>query len=287
MLFQNVSNGLRMKLQGCTSAKDAWEKLARLHQVDDEEYRAEIRNQLSTIVMSQADDPETFVERYETLLMTAKVAKLDLFEGAKCSDFLRALPASYDNLRSEWRTISRFAKAEDEKNYEALSTLFNTHVLQLQRQKDKEQPAAMFAGRQGKQEDARECGNCGGWGHLRSRCTRPKIGGGRNHRPAVDRRKAKSVAKDESGSNMDDMMALFGEDPLVGAVTCVSDRNKEHGAVLATVQQRMDGKVLWVIDSGATDHVCNDRSAFCSIQPCASPTRYRTAGNDVPRQKRA
>ena len=56
ILFQNVSNGLRMKLQGCTSAKDAWEKLARLHQVDDEEYRAEIRNQLSTITMSQADD---------------------------------------------------------------------------------------------------------------------------------------------------------------------------------------------------------------------------------------
>ena len=90
ILLQNVSNGLRMKLQDCTSAKGAWEKLAKLHQVDDEDYRADIRNQLSTIVMTQADDAETFVERFETLLMTAKVAKLELSEAAKCSDFLRA-----------------------------------------------------------------------------------------------------------------------------------------------------------------------------------------------------
>jgi hypothetical protein len=73
-----------MKLQGCISAKDAWEKLARLHQMDDEGYRVEIRNQLSTIVMSQAHDPETFLERYETLPMVAKVPKLDLSEAAKC-----------------------------------------------------------------------------------------------------------------------------------------------------------------------------------------------------------
>jgi hypothetical protein len=87
--------------------------------VDDEDYRADIRNQLSTIVMSQADAPETFVERYETLLMTAQVAKLSLSEAAKCSDFLRALPASFDNLRSEWRTVSRFASAEDDRSFDS------------------------------------------------------------------------------------------------------------------------------------------------------------------------
>ncbi|KAJ9111767.1 hypothetical protein QFC22_006426 [Naganishia vaughanmartiniae] len=91
-LFQNVLNGLRMKLQGCTSAKEAWEKLARLHQFDDEAYRADIRNQLSTIVITTADDPETFVERYETLFRTAQVSGLDITEAAKCSDFLHALP---------------------------------------------------------------------------------------------------------------------------------------------------------------------------------------------------
>lgn len=187
----------------------------------------------------------------------------------------------YDNLRSEWRTQAKFASAEEDKNFDALSQLFNTHVLQLQRQKEKEQPTVMFAGRQGRQDEGRECWNCGGKGHLSTRCPKSKIGDGRSHRPAMDRSKAKPVAKIESESNMDDVMALFGDESLVGAVTRVSDGIEEHRAMLAAVQQTMAGKILWVIDSGATDHVCKDRSAFYSIKPCASPMRYRTAGNDV------
>lgn len=81
--------------------------------------------------MTQADDPETFVERYETLLLTAQVAKLEISEAAKCSDFLRALPAAYDNFRLEWRTQTKFAKADEDKTFDALPQLFNTHVLQL------------------------------------------------------------------------------------------------------------------------------------------------------------
>lgn len=76
-------------------------------------------------------------------------------------------------------------------------------------------------------------------------------------------------------------MALFGHDSLIGAVTRVSSGIVEQGAMLAAVQQKMDGKILGVIDSGARDHVCKDRSACNSLQPCASPVRYRTAGNDV------
>ena len=52
--------------------------------------------------MIEADDADTFVERLETLLMRAKVAKLELSETAKCSDFL---PDSYNNLRSKLRDV--------------------------------------------------------------------------------------------------------------------------------------------------------------------------------------
>ncbi|KAJ9093744.1 hypothetical protein QFC21_006341 [Naganishia friedmannii] len=181
VLFEDVSNGLRMKLQGCTTAREAWEKLAQPHQLDYEDYRADIRNQLSTIVMTAADDPETLVERYETPLMTAQVAGLDVTEAAKCSDFFRAWPASFDNLRSEWRTQCKFAKAEEDKNFDALSQLFNTRVLQSTRYKAQDRPAVKFAGRQGRQHDSRECWNCDGKGHFSTRCPKPKIGDGRKH----------------------------------------------------------------------------------------------------------
>jgi hypothetical protein len=97
----------------------------------------------------------------------------------------------------------------------------------------------------------------------------------------MDRSKPKPVAKAESESNVDEVMAIFGDESLVSAVTRVADGIEEHSAMLAAVQQKMDGKILWVIDSGVTDHVCKDRSAFYSIKRCATPMRYRTAGNDV------
>lgn len=40
-------------------------------------------------------------------------------------------------------------------------------------------------------------------------------------------------------------------------------------------------KIRWTTRFCATDHVCKDRSAIYSIKPCASPTRYRTAGDGV------
>lgn len=142
-----------------------------------------------------------------TLPLTAQVAKLNITEAAKCSDFLCALPASYDNFRSEWRTVSRFAIIEDDKTFDILSHLFNTLGLQLQRQKVKEQPSVMLAGRQGKQKGKRECWSCGGKGHLSTR-PKPKIGDGHSHRPAKDRVRAKPVAKDEPRWNMDDIILV-------------------------------------------------------------------------------
>ena len=184
--------------------------------------------------MTQADDPETIVERYETLLMTASVAKLELSDAAKCSDYLRALPDSFDNLRSECRTQVNFARNSDDKSFDAMSQLFNTHVLQMNRQKDRERGAVMFAGRLVK-PDEETCWNCGGKGHLSTRCPKPKEGDGQGYKPAMSRGKAKPAAKAETESTMEDVMAIFGDESLVGAITRVSETVTEHGAVLASM----------------------------------------------------
>lgn len=212
--------------------------------------------------------------------MTASVAKLELSHAAKCSDFLRALPDTFDSLRSEWRTQVKFARSSDDKSFDALSQLFNTHVLQMNRQKDRERGAVMFAGRSVK-PDEKTCWNCVGKGHLSTKCPKPKEGDGQSYKPAMGHGKVKPAAKAETGSTMDDVMAISGDESLVGAITRVSETVTEHGAVLASMQKRLPGQILWVIDSGATDHVCNDRASFYSISGSASPQRCRTAGSDV------
>jgi hypothetical protein len=89
-------------------------KLVRVHQVDDDVYRAGIRDQLSTVVMSQAYNPKTFVESYKTLLMAAKFARLE--SGAtsfvSCRDVTTTFEAngvqSQDSPKRKMRRTLRF-----------------------------------------------------------------------------------------------------------------------------------------------------------------------------------
>ncbi|KAJ9111765.1 hypothetical protein QFC22_006424 [Naganishia vaughanmartiniae] len=172
------------------------------------------------------------------------------------------LPAFFGNLRSEWRTQCKFAKAEEDKTFDALSQLFNTHALQLTRNKEQDRVTVLK-------------------GHSSTRFPKAKVGDGPKHQPATDRYMVKPEAKPGTETTTEEIMALFGKDSLVGTVTRVLDPYEEHGAVLAALRHRHQGKILWIIDSGATDHVCSDREAFCLIRACPTPTHYRTPGNDV------
>ncbi|KAJ9120566.1 hypothetical protein QFC24_005251 [Naganishia onofrii] len=108
IIQKSISAGLRMKLKNskCLTAKAQWDRLAKLHQVDNDDYRADIRTELESITLGENDDVEKFVERFETLLCKAETVSLTLTESEKCSYFLRALPAKYRSLKSEWRIFT-------------------------------------------------------------------------------------------------------------------------------------------------------------------------------------
>ena len=56
----NVSSGIRMELAGCNTSKEIWDKLAKLHQMDDKNYKADIEERITTLRMSEGDDPARF-----------------------------------------------------------------------------------------------------------------------------------------------------------------------------------------------------------------------------------
>ena len=89
----------------------------------------------------------------------------------------------------------------------------------MQWQREKSGAAVLCPDRQGKQDDARECWNCIGTGHLSPKCPKPNIGDGLNHKPSMNRSKTKIAAKPEKDSEIVDVLAVFGEESLVGAVT--------------------------------------------------------------------
>ena len=130
-----------------------------------------------------------------------------------------------------------------DKTFEALSELINAHTLQLSRKKEAITPAAMVAGRQGRQDGSREYWNCEEKGLLSAKCLKQKIGEGRNYRPKA---RALATAQSESGNDTSIVYvtALISDDSLIGAVARVSCGIGEHDTLLAAVQQQLHGNIL-------------------------------------------
>jgi hypothetical protein len=57
--------------------------------------------------MSEGDDPVKFLELFSILLLKAQTANFKLSEEDKATYFLRALPATFDTLKSEWKSLQR------------------------------------------------------------------------------------------------------------------------------------------------------------------------------------
>lgn len=101
------SASLPVTLAGCSTSKQIWDKLAKLHQMDDRNYKADIQERITTLRMSEGDDPVKFLKLFSTLLLKAQTANFKLSEEDKATYFLRALPVTYESLKSEWKSLQR------------------------------------------------------------------------------------------------------------------------------------------------------------------------------------
>ena len=61
----------------------------------------------TTLRMSEGDDPVKFLELFSTLLLKAQIANFKLSEEDKATYFLRALPVTFESLKSEWKSLQR------------------------------------------------------------------------------------------------------------------------------------------------------------------------------------
>ncbi|KAJ9120368.1 hypothetical protein QFC24_005324 [Naganishia onofrii] len=82
----------------------------------------------------------------------------------------------------------------------------------------------------------------------------------------------------------DDLLALFGASPagvpMVNSFT-LAGTSGDDPFLLAAVGQNDKPPVIWLFDTGASDHVCNDRTAFESFGPLDKPQVYHTVSSDI------
>jgi hypothetical protein len=98
--------------------------------MDDKNYKADIEERITTLRMSEGDDPAKFLELFSTLLPKAQTANFKLSEEDKATYFLRALPVTYESLKSEWMSLQRIKEITKlpTSTFEDLRGMFNTYI---------------------------------------------------------------------------------------------------------------------------------------------------------------
>jgi hypothetical protein len=70
--------------------------------MDDKNYQADIEERITTVRVTEGDDPIKFLKDFSTLLLKAQTANFRLTGEQKATYFLRVLPSTYDTLKAEW-----------------------------------------------------------------------------------------------------------------------------------------------------------------------------------------
>ena len=86
------------------------------------------------------------------------------------------------------------------------------------------------------------CYNCGKKGHIQIHCKEPKKAGKKNFKPKKEPGKSSGSANN-SKEEVDEELIFIAQD-----------------------EQSEIGKNVWIIDSGATSHMCNDKELFTSME---------------------
>ena len=224
----SLSNGIRMSVDDCTTAKELWKNLEDLHELDSMEFKADVTRDLVNLRFTPGDDPKVFLEAFSTMMLKAKAVGIPLTDKDKSSHFMNALHSSFVSIKSEWRMME-----ESKRSFMALRSLFNQRMAELDRDRDRDASSALYVKNRKTQHNnsstnnhsgssnvsfkkAIKCWNCGKMGHYSGDCRSPKIGNGDSHKTVGSanfnkKAKGKNPSKTQGSTQaQDDLVAFFG-----------------------------------------------------------------------------
>lgn len=225
----------------CEEAWIAWGRLKELYEGSQKAGRIYLKRQLISIEMKEGDNVVHHCN--EVLNILAKLVSI----GAKMEDedvaicLLRSLPKSYENV-----VLNLEMRNADLTTQDVVQVLTNEHIKRSSEKKvtKTEDRAKAFAA----ENEPRICSYCGKVGHTVDRCWTKNKQQGRKRTGGYAGKRANYVERDDY-SDYDDGTRLAFAVSMECSVSAA--KHDKHG--------------MWAIDSGATHHICNDKSKFVRL----------------------
>lgn len=223
------------------TAKETWNRLKEQHQKTTMCSRVSLICQVCDKKLPKGGDLEAHMYELEELFSRLQGAGKDLGEDVQVAILLRSLPASYENIRTALLVL---------KDDELKMSFVKGKVLDYAR-KLQENDAVVDESAFKVEAKKIICHYCGMKGHKKKDCQVFKTS---NHPNKPTNKNSK--LKHNPG--------------------------KPHDKLYAFVLDSADRKrVDWIVDSGATSHVCCDRSFFEEVKPSLEKSVYLANGKEA------
>ena len=260
IIVKTVEARVMALLVTCESARDMWVKLHSVYEQQTKQAAHTVQSEFFSFKMNSNDDMVTHIAKFEGLVLRMQQLNVKPDESSLMVKLLDTLPDDYESLRQAW-----WARSENQQTFTNLIQVLTSDENRRKQhvEKHEELVALMAAKSSRSHENKREsggarneqsrhmkrsvgftagnskekkpnfkCYGCGGKGHIRRNCPKKQIG-----------------QKDFSARNGGDSDQAF---------------------ISEVMNAEIDNDV-WVIDSGATDHITCHKDWFSTFECFVEP----------------
>lgn len=253
LIVSRMEQGPLTHILSCESSKDMWSKLKSVYDKESEVSIHLLQQKFFLLQFESGSSVSSFISNLEEIQSKLKQAGEELSGKMIITKILMALPDEYKHFRSAWESVPSDKQTLDE--------LTSRLLIEEERNKSSESSTAYLATKNHHQKNKLKCHVCKKVGHLSKQCFFRKKEKLNTHKEMKyctsckrkghiiqecwflknkNSRKENNLRKEDAGSSSD-----------TNAFMVYSENEEKNG--------------MWCLDTGATEHMCNDKKLFESM----------------------